>query len=497
MKDIDRIINLHKKKSTSKVLKYGSTEKIEIKALQRVLNDLGFGRELKWDKYNADGYYGDCTLKAVENFCDYNKIRASGKSVSLKAAEKIIERYELIDELKILNEALKQGEIETRIKLNGRYKTGIAAMQTLLAELGYKRQLKWNKYGADGEFGKATTSALKKYSEDEGYLDSGEALTEKLAESIISKFKNFYGSQFMRETNKIAELTETISGRNVIISDGNSRWTFRKYRQGLFTFGKNRPKDFIETYKPTLTHMGLNSSAINVMISVSENEGNLDAVNTWDNAFLSFGMYQWTLGTSTNPGELPALLKKIKLSSPTSFDQYFLSKELDVHEADDTTGYLSLNGRRLGNAHDKEKLRTHEWTFRFWKAGQDEKIQAIQIEHAYKRLNLFYKSIHYRVDEFYISDLVKSEYGVALLLDNHVNRPGYLVDTLKKTLNSVDLGNPKNWGTEEEKKFLKEYLAVRKSFGKHPMTDADGRAAVTKKFVRNNIISDERGSFSG
>ncbi len=495
MNDIERIKNLKKKKQTSKKLKYGSEEQTEIKALQRVLNDLGFGRELKWETYGADGHYGHATVKAVRTFCSYNKVRASGKSLSAKAAEKLIECYEIIDELKILNDALQEGEIETRVKVEGRYKTAIAALQTLLAKLGYTRQLQWNKYGADGDFGKCTTSALRKYSEDEGYLDNGEELTEKLAESIIKKFKPNYGSQFLRETNIYGELTETISGKTVIISDGTSRWTFRKYKAGIYTYGKVKPKEFIKTYKPSLTSLGLSESAVNVMLSVAENEGNLDAVNTWDNAFLSFGMFQWTLGTSTNAGELAALLKKIKLKSPVSFELFFNEKGLEIVEADDLTGFLSLNGRTLNNANSKEKLRTHEWAYRFWKAGQDEKVQAIEIEHAYGRVNLFYNSPNYKVNGYNISDFVKSEYGVALLLDNHVNRPAYLIDTIEKTLKNLDMDNPKNWGTDEEKKFIKEYLNVRRTFGKYPMTDADGRAAVTKKYVRNGTISDERGSF--
>ncbi len=497
MKDIERIKKLHKKKETSKKLKLNSKDEKGIKALQSVLYDMGFGKELKWETYGEDGIYGECTQKAVETFCKHNKVRASGKTLSGKAAEKLIKRFELVDELELLNDALQEGDIETRIKENGRYKSGVSAMQTLLAELGYKRQLKWNKYGPDGEFGEATTSALKKYCENEGYLDDGTALTEKLAESIISKFKSFYGSQFLRETNQYGELTEIISGRSVMIADGKARWTFRKYKRGLFTYGKNKPKDFIETYVPTLSSMGMSDSSVNIMLSVSENEGNLDAVNTWDNSFLSFGMYQWTLGTSTNGGELAALLKKIKLKSPATFDRHFSSYELDVDEADDIAGYLSLNGRRLSNANGKEKLRTHEWAYRFWRAGQDEKVQALEVEHAQERIKLFYKSIHYKVaDKYFISDLVRSEYGVALVLDNHVNRPGYLTEILTTTLNNVDLGNPKNWDTEEEEKFLKEYLIVRKTFGKHPMTDADRRASVTKKYLRNGIISDQRGSFA-
>lgn len=495
MKSIDIIKNLQKKKLTQKQLKLNSDDKTSVKALQNVLYELGFGRELKWDIYGADGDYGKCTAAAVRNFCSYNKIRAGGKAVSGKTAERMIYLYELIDELKTINDAIQQGEVETRIKLKGRFKAGIAALQTLLAELGYKRQLKWNKYGADGDFGSCTTSALKKFAEDQGYLDNGEQLTEKLAGSIINKFKPFYGSQFLRETIELDGLTQTSSGNNIIISDGINTWTFRKYKKGLFTYGKNKPKEFIDSHTTSLSNLGLSKSLINVMLSVSENEGNLDAVNTWDNAFLSFGMFQWTLGTSTGAGELPALLKKLKNKTPSIFEKYFYDFGLDVFEANNITGFLSLDGQVLNSSQRKEKLRTPIWAYRFWKAGQDEVVMAIEVEHASSRINSFYKSTNYKVGDYFISDLVKSEYGVALLLDNHVNRPGYLADTLKKALKNSNLQSPNAWGTNEETKFLEEYLEIRKNYGSTPMTDSDGRALVTKKYVSNGTISQERGSF--
>lgn len=495
MNHIDVLKDLHKRNLTQKTLKYRSDENAAVKSLQTILYELGFGKELKWDTYGADGDYGDCTSNAVDTFCTNNKIRAGGKTVSKKTAEQMIYLYELMDELKLINDAVQKGEIEKRIKHNGRYKTGIAALQTLLAELGYTRQLKWNKYGADGDFGNCTIAALKKYAEDQGYLDSGEELTEKLAESIINKFKPFYGSEFLREIAKVAELTQSVSGNNVIVSDGSLTWTFRKYQKGLFTLGKNTPKDFIQSHSQSLSNLGLTSSAINVILSVSENEGNLDAVNTWDNAFLSFGMFQWTLGTSTNAGELAALLSKIKSKTPTIFNKYFLDYGLDIFQANDITGLLSLNGQELISANRKEQLRNAYWAFRFWKAGQDEIVSAIEVEHAFSRIHTFYKSTSYKVDSHKVSDLVSSEYGVALLLDNHVNRPGYLVETLKKTLKDLRLQPPNNWTTSEEKIFLNHYLQVRKTYGRFPMTDSDRRAMITKKYVTNGNISEERGSF--
>jgi hypothetical protein len=84
-------------------------------------------------------------------------------------------------------------------------------------------------------------------------------------------------------------------------------------------------------------------SAINVMVSVAENEGKLDAINTWDTAFLTFGMFQWTAGQDGWKGELPALVKKVKEAAAADFIKYYGQHGLDIVDTDDTHGYFTLS----------------------------------------------------------------------------------------------------------------------------------------------------------
>jgi hypothetical protein len=51
-------------------------------------------------------------------------------------------------------------------------------------------------------------------------------------------------------------------------------------------------------------------------------------------------------------------------------------------------------------------------------------------------------------------------------------------------------------GDEEEQLVIKNYLEIRQTFGKYPMTDARQRASVTLGYVVDGIISDGRGSFA-
>ena len=282
------------------------------------------------------------------------------------------------------------------------------------------------------------------------------------------------------------------------VSDGVHQKQFSKFRLGLYTTGSQKPAGFVASHADKLRALKVTQSEINVMIAVAENEGNLDAINTWDNAFLSFGLFQWTAGTGSGKGELPALLARIKDEDRDLFDKYCGQHGLDVTEVTPglVYGYFSLRGSKIKTPAAKAQLRQAPWAFYFWLAGQDPAIQAMEIKHALARLDQFYSTDRYMVDNKYrVSDLVTSEYGVGLILDNHVNRPAYVKTCLARALAQTGLRNPGAWGTEEERKLIDAYLKIRVSYGRSPMTDAEKRARVTKKYVTNGTISDRRGSF--
>ena len=271
----------------------------------------------------------------------------------------------------------------------------------------------------------------------------------------------------------------------------------RIHRKGLYRIGLQEPETFILNHREKLMEVNLTDSEMNVIFSTSENEGNLDAVNTWDNQFISFGMFQWTAGGPGKPGELPALLKVIKDSYPDDFQHYWGQFGLDVVDADNKTGWFSYRGKTLSAAADKNMLREHIWAYRFARAGADIEIQAAQILHAINRINQFYFVKSSKLGGYALADLITSEYGVALLLDNHVNRPGYVRGCISAALERSNLTAEEltRGGDDEEQLVIKNYLDIRQTFGKYPMTDAKQRAAVTRGYVVDGIISDVRGSY--
>jgi hypothetical protein len=284
--------------------------------------------------------------------------------------------------------------------------------------------------------------------------------------------------------------------QQIVVSSGNLEAAFRPFRRGLYTVGRQKAADFIAAHREDLEALQLSPSAINIMLPVSENEGNLDAINTWDNSFMTFGMFQWTIGASEDEGELPALLKKIKQADEGVFHEYFQLYGLDVSEnTGEVYGYLTRDGQLVKSVASKNTFRSPEWAFRFWHAGQDPKVMATEIEHAVSRLKTFYWKNSHRVNGHLIADLITSEYGVALILDNHVNRPGYVRPCLERALRQTGLSHPERWTTQEEETLLEAYLTIRETFGSSPMTHAAQRAAKVRDFRRRGILSGERGSF--
>ena len=496
------IEKLIKDKIVGSVLKRKSKVKNAVRALQNILHELGFDEELKWKKYGADGDYGGDTTKAVKAFAERNKLPGNGENVTLAIAKKLLARYEILDDLQHLYNGVKENKIEKLFYRNSPHSVAVSALQSLLNELGFGKELNWKKYGADGDYGSGTTKAVKAFAQQQGIAGDGKKFTKTLAEIMIKKLELFYGKDWAKDSPP-SEIKSGLSIRKsvengrtrIYVSDGTKEGRFTRYKKGVFTSGQQKAMKFINTNKSSLKSIGLTDSAMNVMIAVSENEGNLDAINTWDNSFMTFGMFQWTAGAGNSKGELPALLKKIKTANTDLFFEYYGQYGLDVINVNDVYGNFTLNGKKLSTSADKEQLRSYEWVFYFWKAGQDSLVKSIQIQHALSRLNSFYRTNNVKVNGHFISDLVTSEYGVGLLLDNHVNRPAYVKQCIKKAMDQENLSRPKNWGTAEERKLINAYLKIRETYGKYPMTDADRRADVTKKYLDKGIISDKRGSF--
>ncbi|VEN73248.1 conserved hypothetical protein [Candidatus Desulfarcum epimagneticum] len=492
-----------------KGLKEGSGDRQAVKSLQNALHELGFDGELNWKKYGADGYYGPAGVAAVKAFAEKNGIEADGSEVSPEIADALFKRFDVLDDLRHLQNAVESGKIEALYRRGSAAAAAVVALQTLLNELGLGQELNWYESGADGFYGDRTAAAVRAFSEKEGMEGDGETLSREMAERIIERLAVYYGKDWDNDGGTVIETTvKTPAGELAVreavekkrtrlyVANEEKELRFTRFKKGVYFFGEKKPADFIAQNRDRLSQLpGLTDSAINVMIAVAENEGNMDSINTWDNSFMTFGMFQWTIGAGEGPGELPALLKKIKDHHPDLFEKYYGAHGLDIVDTGEVSGYFTLNGKKLVTQADKDILRGNEWSFYFSVSGRDPDIRAAQVSHAVSRLGTFYQKKSQAVKGSLISDLVTSEYGVGLILDNHVNRPGYVKKCLEAAMDETGLSGPENWTTDQERTLVESYLKIRETYGKYPMTDAKKRAGVTKKYLDEGVISDERGSF--
>ena len=321
MTERDTLQKLVDSGTVATALRQGSSARHAITALQTILHWLGFDKELNWKKYGADGDYGprdDIRCRGLRQA--QRGSTAIGKRIPApRWLKRSIARFDMLDELKQLAEDVDGKSVEKHYKRGSADKMRGTVLQELLHELGYTAELNWARFGADGDYGRSTAAAVAAYGRQQGIAVDGNNLSLQLAKNIIAELSPFYGPGWHTPVHIPTPAPGSLSIKSVVgkknrqfveVSDGRQTKRFGKYRKGLFTSGSQKPADFVTTQADKLRAANMTASEINVMIAVAENEGNLDAINTWDNAFLSFGLFQWTAGQGNAKGELPALLAR-------------------------------------------------------------------------------------------------------------------------------------------------------------------------------------------
>ncbi|MEM6348716.1 MAG: peptidoglycan-binding domain-containing protein [Bacteroidota bacterium] len=505
----ESIASLVQANVADRVLYRKSTVKHSIRSLQVLLFKLGFGKELGWDKYRADGDYGGGTTKAVAAFLQKNGLQGNGEVVDTATAKLMLERYQLLTHMVRLWEALKANQMAPYAVATAD-ENAIRGMQAMLNALGYGELMNFANVGAHGTMDQGTAAALHAFVKAEGRTLEGNDLDATIGRLLLEKVSTLYGNAWPQAQNRTqanqrrqSALEVSQNGNRIEAKNDYLRGRFTKYKRGLYTAGNEKASTTIQMFNSALKNNGMTESAIRVMMPVSKNEGNLDAVNTWDDSYISLGMFQWTLGRGGGKGELAALLKRLKDNDPSAFENYFGRYGLDVApDTNEVNGYMSYNGTVLRSTSSKEQFRSIDWAFRFWEAGLDPRVQIVEILHGLSRIYSFYHHSSYTpLNKFYIDQLVTSEYGVALLLDHHVNRPGHLMkyaigkkDIIGQAMKDAKLENtnPAQWTMNEEMALINAYIPLRLASS---VTHADKRTDVVQSAFQRGELSAERGSF--
>ena len=169
--------------------------------------------------------------------------------------------------------------------------------------------------------------------------------------------------------------------------------------------------------------------------AVANNEAKVfEALNTWDDSFLSAGLFQWTLGNTSDPSELPGVCSTLPAAEfARLFGKWGLSTA-DVTGALNASllrGRFRLDGARLSQEM-KEEFRSFRWAHRFFAACEDAAFRLCQYQHALSRLNVVLDTnVDFGGTKIKASELLQSEILRAMALDHHVNRPAHVPGALQ------------------------------------------------------------------
>lgn len=512
MVNTEPIYDLLRTNSVNRFLSRRSTNEY-VGILRQLLHELGYSDELQWDRLRADHFFGEETILAVRSFAQRNGFTSDGLAVTPQMAIRIIQRYDTIEGLSLIQQGLEANNLETLFNPLDPNNYGSQQLKVMLQSLGV--------FEAD------LPEAVRQYALKQSlFFEDGSRFSPNVARAMMAELLPAYGDRFLLRKNPIIDTPEdpeeprpldppiitpiqpmlpkdleiVDANRSVSVSDGDIQIDFRKRDLGVYTVGFHPVGTYVNEYSNKLESLDLTPPSIAVVESVSRNEGNLDAINTYDRGFVSLGIFQWTMGSDDRAGELAALLKKIKTLFPHTFRVFFQNFGIDISENTNTTyGFLTYNGRQVSEPFLKNQFREPEWAFRFWRAAQNIDVQAVEVKHALSRLNNFYWKDSYQVLGHGLNEVITSSYGVALLLDNHVNRPSWVRECVELAMTITGLTNsPSSWGDAEEQRLLDEYLKVRANYtanGYPPMTKANERARGMLADVRQGNLQTRRGTF--
>jgi hypothetical protein len=255
------------------------------------------------------------------------------------------------------------------------------------------------------------------------------------------------------------------------IRTGSQRYAYYRYSQGVISFGtavKTLPQDKLDH----LFHLAnISDAEARVMRSVSMLEGGFDSINTYDTGYVSVGFIQFAC-LKDGAGSLGAMLRDYKTTNPDQFQKDFRDFGIDVTPSG-ALGVLDLvtGAEVYGPDAAKKIIDDKRLIAVFQHAGQrSEPYVAAQIRAA--------KDLYYPGDDTFsitidgqtytgkVSDVIKSEAGLATLMDRKVNTGTIALLTQVATDIAAEV-KPKSlaelakyeWEIVQRMRYRRDYLA--------------------------------------
>ncbi len=246
---------------------------------------------------------------------------------------------------------------------------------------------------------------------------------------------------------------------------------------GPVYFG-NIPIDQFSGWSEMVKSGAVTESEKRIIIIMSANEGNLDTVQSYDDQTLTAGAMQKTISPE-GAGEFPAQVAEFRDKEPELYKALFENCGWTVegsggsavmyYSNKDLTGSKKVTGTELKKLirdpkkfnkinRQKKLLQESKPLAAIIKAIKHERFLEHQVSDFVKRLK---KVMNIKITDGKIvgkvSDYFKSELGRATVLDQHVNKPAYVVTDIKAAVHSYIAGNPNvkpdpaTWGADHSK----------------------------------------------
>lgn len=219
-------------------------------------------------------------------------------------------------------------------------------------------------------------------------------------------------------------------------------FAFYRFPEGVQDAGvkmKEMPQDEVNRL---LKLAGINESERRIFQAVSLLEGGFESVNTYDTGFVSVGFIQFA-SLSGGAGSLGSVLLKHKKDSPSSYEKHFQSHGIDVTPSGELAALDIASGEVLtGASAALQIIKDKRLIAVFQRAGRistENRVAQLQIakQQYFPGGDSVSITINGQKVSGIISTVIKSEAGMATLMDRKVNTGK--VDPLAKVLEATAL----------------------------------------------------------
>ncbi|MCE9558178.1 MAG: hypothetical protein K8R88_04440 [Armatimonadetes bacterium] len=257
-------------------------------------------------------------------------------------------------------------------------------------------------------------------------------------------------------------------GTKIALEDNpamRSNYTYYRFPQGVNTEGTQLTQLDPKTVDTLFETANLNGSIQRVMCAISPLEGGFDSFNTYDTGFVSVGFIQFA-SLAEGKGSLGELMGAYKTRDPFTFDSDFRRYGIDV-TFDNYLSVVNLGSGKIvtGSEAAMEIIEDKRLAAVFVRAGRlSNSFRVSQLQVARNNYYPADDKVKFAGRSVVISDIIRSEAGMATLMDRKVNTGNLslLSRVCAETFEAKKLTDPMDLGDYESQ--IISRMKWRKSF---------------------------------